>query len=252
MTESEKRNHPDYLQKASMYDLLAQLYKYTNPQLHMHFYLKHFKYINKAITQMRSPIQTSQGEAEVRFLHTSPDSPNIDVYIQGNRVIKDLAFKQDSPFLRLKPGKYHIDIYPAGNMVDSVLNKQITVDAGRHYTLTTIESVKKMRLLVYLNEPEVPVNEAKVRFIHLSPDSPALDIAVKERDIIFPNVSYKQATEYLGLTPMTVNLEARAAGSKEILLALPKASFKPNESYTIIFLGLSKDKPAFQYITLKD
>jgi len=180
------------------------------------------------------------------------DSPNVDVYVNGSRVIKDLAFKQVSHNLPLKAGKYHIDIYPAGNMVESVLNKNITVEEGNSYTLTTIDSVKKMRLLVFLNQPEVPVNEAKVRFIHLSPDSSTLDIAVKDRDVIFPMVSYKQATEYLGLTPMTVDLEVRAAGSKNILLPLPKVSFKPNKSYTIVFLGQLTGSPEFQYISIED
>ncbi|TWE06083.1 uncharacterized protein DUF4397 [Neobacillus bataviensis] len=249
---SEKRKQTYYLHKAAMYDLLAQFYKYTNPSFHMHFYLKHYKYMNKAMNLNRSPVQALQGDAQVRFLHTSPDSPNVDIYINGSRVIKDLAFTKVSQNLRLKAGKYHIDIYPAGNMIDSVLNKNLTVEEGKSYTLTTIDSVKKMRLLVFLNHPEVPINEAKVRFIHLSPDSPALDIAVKERDVIFPMVQYKQATEYLGLTPMTVDLEARTAGSKDLLLPLTKASFKPNESYTIVFLGLSQDKPELQYISIKD
>ncbi|MED4226019.1 DUF4397 domain-containing protein [Neobacillus cucumis] len=249
---SEKRNQIDYFQKASIYDLLAQFYKYTNPSLHMHFYLKHYKYMNKALSLMRSSVQSGHGDAQIRFLHTSPDSPNVDIYVNGTRVIKDLPFKKISQVLRLKAGKYHIDIYPSGNMVDSVLNKNITVEEGMSYTLTTIDSVKKMRLLVFLNHPAVPVNEAKVRFIHLSPDTPELDIAVKDRDVIFPKVSYKQATEYLGLTPMTVDLEARAAGSREILLSLPQAHFKPNVSYTIVILGSSSEKPELQYISIED
>lgn len=109
-----------------------------------------------------------------------------------------------------------------------------------------------MRLLIYLNQPEVPLNEAKVRFIHLSPDTPPLDIAVKDRDVIFPKVSYKQATEYLGLTPMTVDLEVRMSGSKEIVLPMSKVQFKTNDSYTIVFLGLSKGTPGFQFISIKN
>ena len=42
-----------------------------------------------------------------------------------------------------------------------------------------------MRLLVFENQPRVPINESKVRFIHLSPDTPPLDIAVKDRDVDF-------------------------------------------------------------------
>lgn len=249
---SETRNHADYLHKAAMYDLLAQFYKYTNPSFHMHFYLKHLKNMNKAMYMMRTNSQTAQREAKVRVLHSSHDSPNVDIYINGKRMIRDLPFKNVSSDLPLKAGKYHFDIYPSGNMVDSVLNKKITVEPGKSYTLATIDHVKKMRLLMFENHPGVPVNEAKVRFIHLSPDTQPLDLAVQGRDVIFHNVSYKQATEYLGLTPMTVDLEVRKAGSKTVILPLHQLQFNANESYSIVFVGLSKDKPEFQMIRLKD
>ena len=249
---SEKRTHSDYLQKAAMYNELAQFYKYSFPSLHMQYYLKHLKYMNKAMNSMRTNPQPIQGDATVRFLHTSPDSPNVDIYIDGKRVIRDLPFKNVSNYLPLKVGKHHIDIYPAGNMVDSVLNKKITVEPGKSYTLATIDSVKKMRLLVFQNKPRVPVNESKVRFIHLSPTTPPLDIAVKDRDVVFPKLSYKLATEYLGLTPMTVDLEAREADTKTVLLPMPRVQFMPNESYTIVFVGLANNEPEFQYIKIKD
>ncbi|MEY2195797.1 DUF4397 domain-containing protein [Neobacillus sp. BF23-41] len=249
---TEKRTHSDYLQKAAMYDLLAQFYKYSFPNLHMQYYLKHIKYMNKAMNFMRTNSQPIQLEAKVRFLHTSPDSTNVDIYIDGKRVIRDLPFKNVSAVLSLPAGKHHIDIYQTGNMVDSVLNKTITVEAGNSYTLAAIDSVKKLRLLVFQNQPSVPRNESKVRFIHLSPDTSPLDIAVKERDVIFPNVSYKQATQYLGLTPMTVDLEARATGSRTILLPLPRVQFMANESYTIVFIGLANGQPEFQFITIKE
>jgi hypothetical protein len=249
---TEERNHSAYLKKAARYDIIAQFYKYTNPGFHMHYYLKHLKYMSKAMNTMQTQSQLRSQDAAIRVLHSSYDSPNIDVYINGKRIIKDLPFKNVSTDWLLKPGKYHIDIYPTGNMVDSVLNKKITVEPGKSYTLTTIEHVKKMRLLMFENHPEVPAIEAKVRFIHLSPDADKLDIAVMNRDVIFPNVAYKQATEYLGLTPMTVDLEAREAGSKNVALSMPKLQFKANESYTIVIVGSAKDSPELQFISMKD
>jgi hypothetical protein len=247
---SGNRDHSDYLQRAAMYDLLAHNVKYTNPNLHMQYYLKHLKYMNKAM-QMRN-IQQTQGEGRVRFLHTSPDAPDIDIYINGQMHVKHLPFRVASNYLPLKPGKYHIDIYPTGNSVDSVLNKKITVEPGKSYTFAAINPVKKMRLLPYLNQPEVPANESKIRFLHLSHDTGALDFAVKDRDVVFPNVSYKQASEYLGIMPMTVDLEIREAGTKNIILPMPKAQFRPNETYTIVLIGLSKEEPALQAMILKD
>jgi hypothetical protein len=249
---SENRTHSDYLQRAAMYDTLSQFYKYSNPDLHMQFYLKHMKYINKAFNTMRVQAQQMQTESNIRILNTSPDAHNLDIYINGKRVVRDLSFKEASQVLALKPGKYHVDIYPAGNMVNSVLNKKITIEPGKSYTWAIIESVKKMRLLVYLNQPEVPMNEAKVRFIHLSPDTHALDVAVKDRDVIFPKVSYKQSTEYLALSPMTVDLEAREAGTKNVILQMPNSQFKANEVYTIFFIGLSKGGPELQSIVIKE
>ncbi|MCM3692715.1 DUF4397 domain-containing protein [Neobacillus niacini] len=247
---SGNRNHSDYLQRAAMYDLMAHNYKYSNPNLHMHYYLKHLKYMNKAM--LERTIQQSQTEGRVRFLHTSPDAPEVDIYINGQMKVKRLPFRVASNYLPLKPGKYHIDIYPTGNSVDSILNKKITVEPDKSYTLAIIDPVKKLRLLPYLNQPEVPMNESKIRFLHLSPDTGALDIAVKNRDVVFPNISYKQTTDYLGIMPMTVDLEVREAGTKNIILPMPKAQFRPNETYTIVLIGLSTEEPALQAMILKD
>jgi hypothetical protein len=249
---SEKRTHSDYLQKAALYDLLAQFYKYSHPNLHMQYYLKHLKYMFKANNSLPHPTRTMVEPAKVKILHTSPDAPNIDVYINDRKMIKDLPFKQVSNVLALAAGKYHIDIYPSGNMTDSVLNKKITIEPGMSYTLAAIDFVKKMRLLSYINQPGVPLNETKVRFIHLSPGTFPMDIAVKDRDVTFPNVSYKQSTVYLGLTPMVVDLEAREAGSKNLVLPLPRVHFKANETYTIVFVGLTTEIPKLQAIILKD
>lgn len=247
---SEERTYSDYLQKAAMYDFLGQFYKYSNPELHMEYYLKHLKYVEKANRWMRISSQSNLQEARLRILHTSYDAPNIDVYINGNRVVKDLPLRQVSNVLALKAGKHHVDIYPAGNMIDSILNKKITVEAGVSYTLATIDYVKKMRLLSYPEQPTVPMNEAKVRFIHLSPHTTAIDIAVKDRDVIFPNVAYKQSTNYLGLTPMTVDLEVREAGTRNLILPLPKMHFKPNEAYTIAFVSQTTENPKLLAIIL--
>jgi hypothetical protein len=250
---AENRTHSDYLQKAAMYDLLGQFYKYSNPNLYLDYYLRHLKYLRKANDSLRNPGSTATtGEAKVRFVHTSFDAGNIDVYINGVRLVRDFPFSQVSNALTLKAGKYHVDIYPAGNMTDSVLNKRITVEGGQSYTFAAIDKVAKMRLLSFTDRPGVPLNESKVRFIHLSTDMKAIDIAVKNRDVFFPNVSYKQATDYLGLTPMTIDLEAREAGTRNILLPMTNMHFKANETYTVIFTGLVGGQPGLQAVVLID
>lgn len=251
---SDKRNKLDYFQKATLYDLLACYYKYSHPQLHVHYYHKHLKYMNKGLgmSRINNPNVHASGEsAQIRILHVAPNTKNVDVYVNSVRVLKDFPYKAVSDYFELPQGKYQIDFYPAGTMVETIISKKITVQPGQHYTLAAILQSKKHRLLAFPDQPSIPANETKIRFLHLSPDAPALDIAVKKGDVVFPEVSFKEATNYLGLSPMSVNLEARIAGSSNIALSLSSIELKPDVAYTIVVVGLEKDEPLLETIILK-
>lgn len=241
----------DYLNKAAMYDLLSGYYKYTDSSMHIHYYQKHLKYMRLALQAQRADMTTSTQPSYVRVLHAVPDAPNVDVYVNGNRVLRDVAFKDVSDYLTLPAGKYHIDVYPAGTSVTTVISKKVKIDPGKIYTLAAVGTLNKLQLLPFIDDPTVPGGETKVKFIHLSPDAPSVDIAVKGGDVIFPNVSFKQATDYLGLTPMTVNLEARVAGSKNTVLSVPNVKLTPNQAYTIVAVGLANGTPELEAILLK-
>ncbi|MGM0845407.1 MAG: DUF4397 domain-containing protein [Bacillota bacterium] len=241
-------NRETYLQKAAMYDLLSMYYKYSNPNLHINFYQKHLKYMHKGIHSMRN--QQQDHPAQVRVLHAVPDAPDVDVYVNGNKILSDVSFKDISGFMPLPAGSYHIDIYPAGTSVSTVISKKVTVEAGKIYTLAAVGKGNKLQLLPYVTDPFVPQGETKVRFIHLSPNAPAVDIAVMKGDVIFPKISFKQATDYLGLTPMTVNLEVRAAGTKNTVLSVPNVSLEPNQSYTIFAVGLLNENPELEALLI--
>jgi hypothetical protein len=238
-----------HLQKAGMYDLLSMYYKYSDPRLHIHYYQKHLKYMNKAI---HSPgIRLQDQPAQVRVLHAVPNAPDVDVYVNGNKILSDIAFKDISGFMPLPAGSYHIDIYPAGTSVSTIISKKVTVEEGKVYTLAAAGKGSKLQLLPFVTDPFIPSGETKVRFIHLAPNAPAVDIAVTKGDVIFPKVSFKQATEYLGLTPMTVNLEVRAAGTKDAVLPVPNVTLKPNQVYTIFAVGLLNETPELEALLVK-
>lgn len=247
------RNQNDYLHKAAIYDLLANYYKYLNPSLHVMYYHKHLRNLNKAVQLMRSPAvpESPLTAAMVRFLHGSPGVEKVDIYVNGNRVLRDFSYKSNSSHMQLQPGKYQIDIYPAGDSVSTVISKKIVVEPGRIYTAAIAGPVNNLRLLIFEDSPQTPVGETKARFIHLSPDAPAVDIAGKNGDVIFPNVSYKQATTYLALTPMTVTLEAKVAGTKNTVVTIPDVKLEPNNAYTIVAVGTAKGEPPIEVLILQ-
>lgn len=58
----------------------------------------------------------------LRVWHLSPDAPNVDVYVNGKRVLKDVPFEAASKYFHLKKGKYNVKINVAGS--------EVTVFAG--------------------------------------------------------------------------------------------------------------------------
>ncbi len=114
-----------------------------------------------------------------------------------------------------------------------MLRRYLLSKWGRSYLL----AFTRDSLLIYEILADVPLGESKMRFLHLAAETPPLDLAVKNRDIVFPNVLFQGITEYLGLTPMTVDLELRISGSKQVVLPLDRLQFKANESYTLALLG---------------
>ncbi|WP_042346655.1 DUF4397 domain-containing protein [Bacillus massiliigorillae] len=248
----QSRNAHHYFEKASMYGMLADYYKYCNPTLHIYYYKKHLNSLQKAIASQRSVMGTDSTEtpAKVRILHAAPDAPNVDVYINGTRILKDFPYKKITDYLPLPQGKYQVDIYPTGNQVSTIISRKVEVQNGKIYTLAATGNGKNLKLLTYEDHPIVPHGEAKVRFIHLAPDAPAVDIAVKHGDIIFPNIAYRKATNYLGVTPMNIDLEAREAGTKTVMLELPNVDLKPNTVYSIYIIGSIEGTPALEALIL--
>ncbi|MFO1444735.1 DUF4397 domain-containing protein [Bacillus sp. Bva_UNVM-123] len=248
-------NQQDFFRIAEMYDLLANYNKYVNPTKYIAYYQQHLHYMNLASQAMRSleifeQQRFAAQQARVRFVHGSFNTSNVDIYINGIRVLKDFSIKDHSSYLALSAGKHQVDIYPAGNMVSTILSRKIIIEQGKGYTFIFSGDTKKLKWLAVEDDLFVSNVETKVRVIHLAHDTPTLDIAVKDRDILFPHLSYRQHTSYLRLSPMTVNLEARIAGSNEIVLLLPQTQLNPNKNYSIIIIGSIKDEPKLEALII--
>lgn len=227
---------PNYLSKAAMYQELANFYKYRDPGLHIYYYLRHIKNLNKESQRFAPAFKKNlQAPARLRVFHSNKTYEKLDIYIDGSPVITNLSYYVMNHYLLIPPGNHQITIKVAGK-ADQLLNKNIFLTAGRYYTLVTTDDSRNQKLLAYEDNPMVPVGEAKIRFLHFSRDIQEIDIAVKNRDVIFSKLHYGNATAYLGVTPMKLELEARKSGTNEVTLDLPILSLEPNIAYSAIVL----------------
>lgn len=196
--------------------------------------------------------QTEKDKASVRFLQASSAAGNVDIFRDGKLLIEKFPYRKISSYASFPSGALQICIYPAECRDQAILCQNTAFEKGLTYTLALIGTIEKLQLLRLQNDSNVPAGESKIRFLHLGLNTPSLDIAVKNRDVVFPDLESKQVTDYLGITPMTVDLEARLAGEKTVVLPLPKLKFSANQAYTIALVEQSGQPDTLEVMILTE
>ncbi|WP_049926458.1 DUF4397 domain-containing protein [Halopiger goleimassiliensis] len=73
----------------------------------------------------------------IRVAHFSPDAPEVDVYVDDDRILAGLGYDERSPYLEIVPGDYKVTITPADDPETVVYQRHISVDT-EYYTAAAI------------------------------------------------------------------------------------------------------------------
>ncbi|KAB7673028.1 DUF4397 domain-containing protein [Bacillus sp. B1-b2] len=246
-------NDSNSVQEAGMYNMLSDYYKYINPELHVYYYHKHIQSLQHAFKKdtrlfSETDIQRQTEYGKIRVLHGSSSTPKVDIYINGMRIFKDITYKSMSNDFTLIAGMYQVDIYEAGKMVDSLCSQKVKVEANRYQTISFSKQSNSLKILSFVEDTTIPANETKLRFVHLASSQSVIDVAVKKGDIVFPKLSCKTASNFLGLYPMTVMLEIRNTETKEIIAELSPLTLEANKGYSAYILDSDKDSTSIELV----
>lgn len=189
----------------------------------------------------------------IRVLHASPDAPAVDVYANGNPIAKNLAYKGFTPYVKVPAGNYNIKVFPAGKTVNPVVDSNFELPGNSIFTVAAIGNLANISLLPVL-EPLHSANPgfAMVRFAHLSPTAPPVDITLPNGQKLFKDVEFKEVTGYIPVRPGNYTLQARPTGTDKVALIVPNIVFKPNLLYTVYAVGLLEGKPSLQVLIPQD
>ena len=187
--------------------------------------------------------------AAVRVAHFAPDAPALDVYIGGERVLSNVSFGTVSNYLRLPDGRATVKVVPTGAPAGNqgLVEANVTVAGGQAYTIAATGQVATIQGTVFSDSLRTPAaGKAKVRLVHTSPNAPAVDVAVAGGPVLFRNISFRSASDYIEVDAGTYNLEVRPAGQTVVALAVPGVSLQAGVTYTVFGLGLLQGQPAFR------
>jgi len=170
--------------------------------------------------------------AAVRVAHFSPDAPNVDVYVNSEQVLADVAYGDVSPYLELKPGTYTVTITAAGDPNTVAFEGDVTFGAA-YYTVAAIGELGASTF-----EPVVLVDagSALARLVHAAPDAPAVDVYADD-ELLFENVAFTDATDYVPVPAGSYTLSVRPAGDPETTVASFDVTLERGMAYTGYAIG---------------
>ncbi|QGU95733.1 DUF4397 domain-containing protein [Clostridium bovifaecis] len=185
----------------------------------------------------------------VRLFHASPDAPAVDIYLGDQLVARNLSFKEFTQYLSVAPGTYNVRAFPTGVTTNPVINTSLTFKPNAILTVAAADRLKNIKLLPF-EEPKLPSVPGKsyIRFVHLSPNTPAVDISLPNGNTLFRDISFREASNYIPVSQGTYTIQAAPTGTTNVVLNVPNIRIRPNRTLTFYAVGLSDGKPPLQVL----
>jgi LPXTG-motif cell wall-anchored protein len=192
--------------------------------------------------------------ARVRVVHASPDAPAVDVWVNGNVAFSNAPFKGITDYAALDAGSYQVQVVPAGATEPVVIDATLDLAASTDYTVVAVGELADIEPLVLVDNNAAPAaGKAHVRFVHASPDAPAVDIAVAGGGpVLFSNIPFKGVGDYLPVDAGSYDLEVLVAGTDTVALEVPGVALNDGTVYTIFAMGLAGGEPALTAVASAD
>lgn len=192
------------------------------------------------------------GNPRLRALHAVPNAPAVDVQLDNTPVITNLGYSEYTDYAAIKAGDHSFAVFPAGKTDKPLVAGDLDeARAGMDYTMVVLGLPDKgVHAQLMHDSTPMPVGDtAKVRFLHASPDAPAVDI-VASGTMLFNSLNFRDITPYVEVPAGVVDLEVRGAGSNEAVLAVPGYRLVAGNVYNFVAMGLLKGAPALTVIPL--
>ena len=184
--------------------------------------------------------------ALVTFIQASPDEPPLNFFLNNNKVnFSPLNYGDALDYFRAYVG------VRTANFNNAFTNSQILSDTIRlnqntDYSLFLANKATKPEILLLVDSLSQPAaGKATVRFVNLSPDAPAVSLAITGSQVLATNIPYKGHTPFLPVAGnATYTFEVRQGTTATVLATLPNITLSNGFVYTIWFHGLAASTSA--------
>jgi hypothetical protein len=197
----------------------------------------------------------AMNDARVRVVHASPDAPAVDIVVNDAlRPFTDVEFGDISDYAGVPASVYNVKVTPAGLAPESaVIEADLSLYYNADYTVVAVDFLDNITPIVLLDDnSRPPLRQSRLRFVHASPDAPAVDIKVLDGPYLYQNVSFTEVGDYLEIPEGIYTLQVLVAGTDAVALELPGLLFERGRTYTAFAAGLVGGTPGLTVLLSED
>ncbi len=157
----------------------------------------------------------------LRAAHMSPDAPAVDIWLDGAAVLTGVSYPAFSPYLDIPGGSHHVQVFVAGSSSNPVIDATLDFSPGSATTVAALGLLGNGSFgpVVLQDERTGSPSQAWVRFIHGAGDAPAVDITLADGTVLFGDMVFGEAADFLPVPPGSYGLQVRLAGTDTVVLA---------------------------------
>ncbi|MCB9249949.1 MAG: DUF4397 domain-containing protein [Ignavibacteriales bacterium] len=184
-----------------------------------------------------SPTSPELDKANVKVVHASPDAPGVDLLVDNNIAGSNLTYPNNTGYLQVDEGTRNVKVNVSGTST-TVIEADLPIEGNKNYSVFAIDAVANLSPLVIEDDLTSPASgTAHARFIHLSPDAPAVDITTKDGTVVFGNYKFKDYSQFTPLPAGSYDLQVRLAGTETVVLELNGINLTSGKIYTVFAKG---------------
>ena len=177
------------------------------------------------------------GTANVKVVHASPDAPGVDLLVDDAVAGTNLTYPNNTGYLQVPEGNRNVKVNVTGTST-TVIEDTLPLKADINYSVFATDEVANLSPLVIEDDLTAPASgSAHARFIHLSPNAPAVDITLTDGTVVFGNIKFQEYTAFTPLPAASYDLQVRLSGTSTVVLELPGIALADGTIYTVFAKG---------------
>lgn len=187
----------------------------------------------------------------IRVAHFSPDTPAVDVYVNGEVAIEALEFPMVTDWIKLPAGSYNLAVAPTGMMLEdaAIGPADFDLEAGTWITVAAVGSLEAGTLapaIIVEDYSELAEGNARVNVFHAIEDAPAVDVWAGDSALItqlaFPGSADNDGMASLDVPAGSYDLQVVPTGETEpVVLDLSGTELTANMYYFVAAVGTLSD-----------